>query len=256
MDELNEGVGEPGSVGDEPKWEDLLREMMTLEPPTEEPVKKTGYGSSPGRPVKQQAPSELLAAIEEMKSADYPYLTPTEQLDRLKKAGLRDKQTRKYQIKELNSKHRDILRRVLLGQSNKEIALAVNCTPEMVSYLRTSQLGRAQLEVLHEKADEGVIDVAADIRALAPEVLAHLNEIRVAEETPVRVKTDICRDLLDRAGFVKPTRVETTNLNAHLSFDDLLEIKERARSAGIVVKRTEPVDVPPSSEGESETTDV
>ena len=64
---------------------------------------------------------------------------------------------RKYQPKQLNEKHHEILRLAMLGYSNVEIAQRLSCTPATVSIVRNSGLGRHQASLLKAEADHSVL---------------------------------------------------------------------------------------------------
>ena len=84
---------------------------------------------------------------------------------------------RKYEPKQLNQKHHEILRLALLGYSNVEIAERLHCTPVTVSTVRNSGLGRQQASLLKAEADFHAIETAKRIRELAPGAIETINQI-------------------------------------------------------------------------------
>ena len=131
--------------------------------------------------------------------------------------------------------HEEILRRLALGQRNKQIALELGITPVAVSYVRNSDLGRARLAELQNNANAAVKEVTKRVKEMAPQVLDALEEMYQDESTPAAVRAKICFDLLDRAGTAAPSRHQVAHAVAYLPEESLQRIKERARQNGLVV---------------------
>lgn len=146
---------------------------------------------------------------------------------------------RRYQPKKLNERHHNILRLHLLGYSNKQIAERLGCTPASVSIAVNSNLGRLQAGLMRAEVDNGAIEAAKRIRALAPKAIDVIEETMSDEEVPYAVRLRAAQDALDRAGFGAVKRVDTRSMSVSLSSDDLEELKAsalaRARENGLVV---------------------
>lgn len=155
---------------------------------------------------------------------------------------------RKYQPKELNAKHHEILRLALLGYSNVQIAERLNCTPATVSTVRNSGLGRQQASLLKAEADHSAIETAKRMRELAPNAIETINQIMANEELPAAVRLNAAKDVLDRAGFAAPKQVQVNSTSLTLTGDDLEGLKavalQRAQMNGLVI------DVTPEDSGE------
>lgn len=147
-----------------------------------------------------------------------------------------------WQVTELWEVHREIARRIVLGQKNTVIAEALNCTPEMVSMVRNSPVVKDHTAIMCGAADADTIDVAKRIQDLAPDALNVLKNILNDEEgkASLALKARVAESLLDRAGHSKIQKVHT--LNTHLTGDQLEAIKrralEKAREAGALVDVT------------------
>lgn len=150
---------------------------------------------------------------------------------------------RAYEIKRLNERQKEVLRRILLGQKNVEIAEALNITPQNVSDIRNSELAKIELAALSSLRDGSTINVANAIREVAPAALNILtttiertNKMLAEDPTmmPTPHSTNIAQDLLDRAGHsaVKKSMVGL----AELTRDEIEDLKERASQAKNVVK--------------------
>jgi hypothetical protein len=138
-----------------------------------------------------------------------------------------------YEIKKLWALHHEILRRKILGQTNREIAKDLNITEPVVSYTTNSALGKRHLELMQGAVDKEVVDIKAKIKEMAAEATKVL-EAALASDQPMALRVKAATDILDRAGFPKVTRNE--NLNAYLTPDDIESIKKRAREEGLTVE--------------------
>lgn len=159
---------------------------------------------------------------------------------------------RRYQPKKLNERHHNILRLHLLGYSNKQIAERLGCTPASVSIAVNSNLGRLQAGLMRAEVDNGAIEAAKRIRALAPKAIDVIEETMSDEEVPYAVRLRAAQDALDRAGFGAVKRVDTRSMSVSLSSDDLEELKAsalaRARENGLVVDEpASTIDITPPS---------
>lgn len=166
--------------------------------------------------------------------------------------GRRNPYGRRYQPKKLNERHHNILRLHLLGYSNKEIADRLGCTPTSVSIAVNSNLGRIQASLMRAEVDNGAIEAAKRIRALAPKAIDVIEETMANEDVPAAVRLRAAQDALDRAGFGAVKRVDMRSTSVSLSSDDLEELKNsalaRARENGLVVDApSTTVDVTPVS---------
>lgn len=149
---------------------------------------------------------------------------------------------RKYQPKELNARHHEILRLALLGYSNVEIAKRVGCTPATVSIARNSNLGRQHAGLLKTEADRSALETAKRIRELAPDAIEAIQQIMTDEEVPANVRLSAARDILDRAGYAAPKQVNVSSTTLTLTGDDLEGLKtvalQRAQANGLVIDIT------------------
>lgn len=146
---------------------------------------------------------------------------------------------RKYQPKQLNEKHHEILRLAMLGYSNVEIATRLACTPATVSIVRNSGLGRQQSSLLKAEADHSALETAKRIRELAPDAIDAIQQIMLNEEMPANVRLSAAKDVLDRAGYAAPKQVNVSSTTLNLTGDDLEGLKnialQRAQANGMVI---------------------
>jgi rubrerythrin len=98
--------------------------------------------------------------------------------------------------------------------------------------------------------DANSVDLARQIQEIAPKALENLRQIIEDEtgEIPLHMKAKESNNLLDRAGYGAKTQSEHRHLHAHMTADDIEEIKRRARSCGVLAEETEAIDVSPKDE--------
>ena len=140
---------------------------------------------------------------------------------------------RKYQIKQLWSRHEEINRRLLLGQKSKDIANDLNISEATVSYTKNSKLAQKELGIMKAARDANSVDVAQQIQEIAPQALEILEEIMQGDETQQSLKAKVATDLLDRAGYTPPKKVLGMVAHKHFTGDDIEKIKARAKKVGI-----------------------
>jgi hypothetical protein len=140
-----------------------------------------------------------------------------------------------WQVSEMWDMHHEIARRIILGENNQEIASALDCTPQTISNVRNSPVVKDKLSIMRAARDADTVDLSKDILELAPIALA---KIREALETGMVLGKEVssvsllkeANNLLDRHMGKAVTRVESHNLNATLTLEDIERIKDKARS--------------------------
>jgi hypothetical protein len=138
-----------------------------------------------------------------------------------------------YNLQRMNQLHHEIVRRIVLGQKDIEIAESLGCTTQTVRYTRTSPVVKQKLEIMMGARDASVLEVRKRIQHLAPLALHKLEEILMNDKASEAVQTKIAQDLLDRAGF-DPIK-KSLDLTK-FSREKIDEIKARARQNGLTVK--------------------
>ena len=141
---------------------------------------------------------------------------------------------RKYDIKELWDKHKEIARQLVLGGSNVSIADTIGCTPQTVSNVRNSPLGQAELARLHSGRDDETINIAKRIEEFAPVALELLESIMTGKQSgaSVALRAKVASSHLARAGYGEVQKVHA--LHGYVTKNDLDELKARAQGAGVI----------------------
>ena len=146
--------------------------------------------------------------------------------------------SRKYELIELQSIHKEIIRRLVLGQKPANIAKALGLSHNMVSSVRNSSITRKHLEMLEEKADGDVVTIKKRIRAIAPKALLLLENILNGVDDDgsildltIMQQAKVAQDLLDRGGFGKMVKMEAdVTVNSKADSDWVSALAEAADS--------------------------
>lgn len=105
----------------------------------------------------------------------------------------------RWEPKQLNARHREIMRRVLEGSSYVSIAQAMGLTTQSILLVATSQIFRAELAKMEATAD---FDVVKRAESLSNEALDTLKVVMRNSNSETR-RMQAADSLLDRAGYGK-----------------------------------------------------
>lgn len=138
-------------------------------------------------------------------------------------------------IGELTDLHHEICRRVLVGEKNVEIARALKCTPQTVSNVRNSPIVKYRLRKMQEERDAKAIDLSAEVNARALRAFEIIDEALYAEndEVPLSMRLKEANNLLDRKERIDGIGQRSFHVHAHLTADDIEELKKRALEVGV-----------------------
>ena len=142
--------------------------------------------------------------------------------------------TREYQIQKIWNSHHEMMRLAICGWKQSDIARHLNVSEAMVTYTLNSEIVRKQMSIMQGARDADALDVAIEIKRLAPLALQRLKEVLQDEAAQARLRVDVAKDLLDRAGYAPIKQVEGKMFNVHLTAEDIEDIKARARAAGMI----------------------
>jgi hypothetical protein len=138
-----------------------------------------------------------------------------------------------YQIAEMWDQHHEIARRLVLGESNKDIAESLGVSACSVSNVKNSPVVQDKLSILRAARDAGTIDLAREIQDLAPIALQRLKEVLetgtvLGKEASAAVILKEANAIMDREMGKAVQRVDTRNSHMHFGPEDLERIKNRA----------------------------
>lgn len=117
-----------------------------------------------------------------------------------------------------------------------------------INLITSSDIYRAELAKLNDRADDKVINEIVDVRSkieeLAGTSITELEKMLTAKETAEKLRADICFDILDRAGHAPTERQEVVFSYAEAA----TEAYQRRRAQITQAKETKStvVDVTPS----------
>lgn len=123
-------------------------------------------------------------------------------------------------------RHKEIARRLVAGDRQKDIADDMKITYSRMSIICNSPAFKNQLERLSMGADAGALDVQDRVTALSVDAMAVLEDVlQNGEDLPKKLQVDVARDIMDRAGYgaVKKTATITATLGA----EDIAEMRKR-----------------------------
>ncbi len=106
---------------------------------------------------------------------------------------------RERQLKCLKPRHIEILRRILVGQRQVDIAREMGIGPQRLSVIMHSPLFVAELDRLMDETDRTVMEKIESFSAEAMEKIATM--MRETKSEALRCK--LANDILDRAGYRK-----------------------------------------------------
>jgi len=146
---------------------------------------------------------------------------------------------RKFELGHLYAVHKEILRRLVLGQKPKDIAEALGVTRTVVTYTQNSELGRQHMRTLEAARDAQTADVSRAILETAPESLSILQDLQRDEDTPRALRARVAFGILDRGGY-GPTKKsiiddKRSGTGGIFSQKDIEALKQRALEQGKIV---------------------
>jgi len=155
-----------------------------------------------------------------------------------KKVELEGQSTNSYVIKRLWGQQKEILRLVASGlYNNKTIAELLGVTPQTISNIINSAIGKQTIDMLQGTADLDSIDLLARLKSLSHIALTVQEDMLLDEATNPGLRNKVADKILDRSGYTPITKNLNMNVNAGLDADDMKKIKERANELrGIVAK--------------------
>lgn len=154
---------------------------------------------------------------------------------------LQDRTRKRYSIQRVWEHHHQIKRLLVASNgkfTNQQIADAVGCSAQTVSNVRNDPMVSALVRDLSGKADDEAVDIAQQVKKLAPiafNVLRRSMENSLVEDDPKVVGQGV-RSAISVLDHVHAKKQDGRVLHAHVTYDDILRAKERAVAARRVVE--------------------
>jgi hypothetical protein len=138
-----------------------------------------------------------------------------------------------FNLSELQAQHHEIARRLVIGQKPKEISVALGCSYQSIINIKNMPVVQEQINLLSGARDAEVVDIAKQIRDLAPKCVKVLENILDDEDAHDSLKLKASLSVLDRAGHSVPKNITTNVTHRIVSDHELALIKQRAAEIGI-----------------------
>ncbi len=136
------------------------------------------------------------------------------------------------------TRHKEVMRRVLMGHKIKDIALDLGYNPVSVSVLVRTEAFQIELRRMQEIIFEHVVDEMSKFRKLVPYARKFYEDIlndKVANSSP-RLKFDVSKDLLNRVGLK-----EAEEHNVH--HDGIIGVSDVANLVSESFRKAQTMDV-------------
>jgi len=121
--------------------------------------------------------------------------------------------------------HKEIARRLLLGERQVDICKAINVSPSWLSIITTSPAFIKYLDSLRARTEIGITDIRKEINAGAIEAVGVLRSLLKSGDEKVQLAT--AKDFLDRDGYVPVKKIEQTTVEVHLNSERIEALKAK-----------------------------
>lgn len=132
----------------------------------------------------------------------------------------------RYDIKQLQQRHHEVLNKHLLGRKNTEIASEMGLSEVAVSGIINSELGRAKLADMRRERDGEAFDVMRELKDLAEDAVEVYKHILREDDAPLGLKKKTADTVLELQGYGAKHTLEVKGSVAHV-----LRSSEEIRSA-------------------------
>lgn len=141
------------------------------------------------------------------------------------------------QIKLLTDRHREMARRLVVGERQCDVAHAFGISQARMSDIARSPVFMDYMNQLHYRRDLAAMDIARSVKQGASRGLELLLRILTEgteenNKADLRTKTQVAQDLLDREGSaprLSRTQASQQTTNLHLTSEDIEELKRSVR---------------------------
>lgn len=141
----------------------------------------------------------------------------------------------KQPITHLWERHREIARRLVAGERQKDIAQDLGMTQSRISIVANSPEMQQAVGELSAKADEEAVDISARLQALSSDAVNVLEHVIKKNTSPFNesLQVKVAEAILDRAGYARAVKTEGS-VNHKISAEGILgealrTLRERAQ---------------------------
>jgi len=157
---------------------------------------------------------------------------------------------RTFEVTKLWDIHKEIVRRLALGEKNTDIATQLGVTPAMVSYTKNSRIVEDRVAILQASKDADTVDLMKRIQQIAPKALDLLEGVIDGDKelgATIGLRAKTAENLMDRAGYGAVKKMAVGS--AHLTREEIEDLKTRARQSG-VIRSPRVINVTPEANSE------
>lgn len=106
-------------------------------------------------------------------------------------------------------RHKEIIRRLVAGERQVDIAKDLQMTQSRMSIICNSPAFKSQLARMSEGADSSALSVQDRITNLSVDAISVLEDALQEDILPIKEKAKVAQDMLDRAGHSAVKKVHT-----------------------------------------------
>lgn len=127
-------------------------------------------------------------------------------------------------LQSLKQRHYEMISLHVLGAKNKDIAEALNVTPQNVSDVLNSPLAQRRVRAIREERDSNYADIQKRIQEIQPLAVDIMEQAMISEDAPWATRKSAAKDMLEMGGHKAPDKrpVET------ITPEQLSQIKDKA----------------------------
>lgn len=147
-------------------------------------------------------------------------------------------------MKEIQNKHRELIRRLATTYKKTEIAKALGVSLQTVVNLSKSPMIQREVQKLQDKRDEEFIKIDGELRDLEPECVSVLKDVLTDGTVEKSLKAKVAITVLkDMNGHQAVKKVEHLEKDKYLSENQLDAIKKKALELGLIANSPEVAEV-------------
>jgi len=140
---------------------------------------------------------------------------------------------KRFKVSNMQGVHKEIARRLAMGQQNRTIAEDLGVTEVMVSYTKNSPIVADQINEFHAIRDAEAVDIIKEVQEFAPKALDLLKQVIRGDNefinAPMTLRARTAESWLDRAGYAPVRKFAGEMLHGHFTAEEIEKLKNDAR---------------------------
>lgn len=139
-------------------------------------------------------------------------------------------------VKKVMNMHHEIVRLMVLGYKDVDIARTLDCTPATIRNVRKNPIIQQRLREMNLERDKSAVEMGSRLREIAVDAVDVIEEAINDDSLSLSVRADKGFKVLDRIGFGPVHNIKGQVNHALFTREDIEDIKRRAREAMIPAK--------------------